>query len=256
MFETSEQTDKLDAALCKARALFKPVLKQKDNPYFKSKYADLASVIEAASAALEEHGISITQWPLDSVAGTMCLLTRLALNGQWMRATFSMPVAKQDPQGYVSAITYARRATLQAALNLAAEDDDGEGAVKRDPKQVLKEYVEDTQKYYTEPRTVPIVESKSQKPSIMDLAKFTIDFGEHTGQQLQNFTDPQKLYDLLNKSNEWSKKNKSHKDYYKVIEFIDAATRYLNYSAVSKSADFNDPKKELPNAYKDTDKTL
>ncbi len=131
MFETSDQTDKLDAAMAKMQSELKPVIKDSDNPFFKSKYADLASVIEASREALSKNGLSITQWPVHSSDGRLTLVTRIAHGGQWMKATFSVPVTKQDPQGFGSATTYARRFALMAVLGCAAEDDDGNAAIDR-----------------------------------------------------------------------------------------------------------------------------
>lgn len=135
MFETSETTTKLDAALCKVQAQVKPVLKEAKNPYFNSKYATLASVWEAIKEALEKNEVNITQWPLESSDNKVKIMTRIAHGGEWMRGTFSIPVAKQDPQGHGSAITYARRFTLSAALGICPEDDDANLASNPKPPQ-------------------------------------------------------------------------------------------------------------------------
>lgn len=132
MFETSVETEKLDTALAKAQAEIKSAAKDANNPAFKSKYADLASIFNACHEALAKHGVSVTQWPLHSTDGRLHLVTRLAFAGQWFRAEFSMPLAKQDAHGYGSATTYARRYSLAAAVGVVAdEDDDGNGASGR-----------------------------------------------------------------------------------------------------------------------------
>lgn len=132
MFETSQTTEKLDAALAKMQGEIKAAIKDSLNPHFRSKYADLASVWEAVRAALSKHGISVTQWPLKSDDGKLEILTRIAHSGEWMRATFSIPVTKQDAQGYGSGVTYSRRFTLMAALGVApGDDDDAEAASGR-----------------------------------------------------------------------------------------------------------------------------
>jgi hypothetical protein len=131
MFETSTETDKLDAALAAAQGDIEPAMKDKVNPAFRSKYADLASVWTACRQALAKHKIAVTQWPVHSDDGRLHLVTRLAHGGQWMRAEFSIPVGKHDAHGYGSAMTYAKRYSLAAAIGVVAdEDDDGNAAVQ------------------------------------------------------------------------------------------------------------------------------
>jgi ERF superfamily len=132
MMTTSPTTDALDTALAKAQGEITVAVKDKINPHFKSKYADLASVAEVCRAVLPKHGISVTQWPVHSEDGRLHMVTRLAHAGQWLQAEFSVPVQKQDAQGYGSAITYLRRFALAAATGVVAdEDDDGNAAVTK-----------------------------------------------------------------------------------------------------------------------------
>jgi hypothetical protein len=133
MFTTSQSTESLDAALAKAQAEITTAVKDKINPHFKSKYADLASVAEVCRAVLPRHGISVTQWPLHADDGRLHMVTRLAKDGEWMAGEFSVPVAKQDPQGYGSAITYVRRFSLAAAVGVVADDDDDGNAASKTP---------------------------------------------------------------------------------------------------------------------------
>lgn len=130
--QKSELINELAIALCKAQAQFGPLRKGADNPFFKSKYADLSSVIDVAREPLYEMGLSFTQTMDDSDSGSVIVETTLMhSSGQWITGRLKMPTAKSDPQGYGSAITYARRYALQAILGLAAEDDDAEGAMQR-----------------------------------------------------------------------------------------------------------------------------
>lgn len=124
MFSTSENTADLDAAMAKAQGEIQAAVKDKENPFFKSKYADLASVWFACREALSKNGVSVTQWPLHTEDGRLHIITRLACNGQWIKAEFSVPIGKQDAQGLVAASTYARRAALSAAVGVAPDDDD------------------------------------------------------------------------------------------------------------------------------------
>lgn len=138
MFETSPSTEKLDTALARAQAEFTSATKEKTNSAFSrggdknsGKYADLDAYFNACRAAMTKHGISVTQWPISpSNDGRAHLVTRLAHSGEWMKATNSIPVTKQDAHGYGSAITYLRKFGLKSALGIAdAEDDDGNASV-------------------------------------------------------------------------------------------------------------------------------
>ncbi len=110
-------------------------------------------------------------------------------------------------------------------------------------EEVGKEVGKIAKEHYLEPRTVPVVKNK---PSIMDLAKFTITFGPNRGKQLQDI-DSESLTHSMEKARLWLSNNPQHKDVLSVVEFVDTAQRYLNYSATAASDDFNDPKKPLRN---------
>lgn len=138
-FETSSTTAHLDDALAKAQGEVQAAKKDSANPHFRSKYADLASVWDACREALSKHGVNVTQWPVQSDDGRLHLVTRLACKGEWMRALYAIPCGKNDAHGHGSAITYARRYTLAAAVGVAPdEDDDGNaasGGDRKPPKQ-------------------------------------------------------------------------------------------------------------------------
>lgn len=133
MIETSNDTAKLDEALAKAQGEIEAASKDRNNPAFKSKYADITSVWEAARPALAKHGISVTQWPIHADDSRLHIVTRVAFKGEWIRAHFSIPVTKQDAQGYGSATTYAKRYALAAALGVVADDDDDGNAASQRP---------------------------------------------------------------------------------------------------------------------------
>ena len=128
-------TAKIHAALVKAQAGFAPALKTSNNPHFRSKYADLSACIEAVIDALNSNGIALVQktHPHD---GGVCVETIFAHeSGEVLSAgTLSVPAPKNDPQGYGSALTYARRYSLMAACGIAPEDDDGNAASPKPAK--------------------------------------------------------------------------------------------------------------------------
>lgn len=146
-FEMSAEIGKIVGALAKARKAFKPIIKAEINPFFKSKYADLAAVIDATKDGLSDNGLAVIQPPAyDRLTGTVEVLTLVAHeSGEWIRAILDMPTNKPDAQGVGSAITYGRRYAYSAILNVASEsDDDGNAAVSKDFKDARKEESEES----------------------------------------------------------------------------------------------------------------
>jgi hypothetical protein len=120
------------AAFVKAQRAFGPALKTSTNPHFKSKYADLANCIEAVVDALNANGIGLMQRTYESKDGVMVETVFVHESGEVMECgMLHVPAGKQDPQGYGSALTYARRYSLLAATGLAPEDDDGNQASRK-----------------------------------------------------------------------------------------------------------------------------
>jgi hypothetical protein len=132
MIETSPTTAKLDAALAKAQGEISAAIKDSPNPAFKTKYADLSAVMEAIRPSLARNAISVTQWPVHSTDDRVHMVTRIAHDGEWMRATFSMPVQKKDAHGYGSIVTYLRRYCIASCFGVISDvDDDGNAASGR-----------------------------------------------------------------------------------------------------------------------------
>jgi hypothetical protein len=126
---------KIAPAFIKAKRSFGPALKDKNNPAFRSKYADLGACLEAVEDALLENGIALYQETFDVESGVTVETVLLHESGESIRCgKLHVPAAKQDPQGYGSALTYARRYSLMAACGIAPEDDDGNAASKK-PEQ-------------------------------------------------------------------------------------------------------------------------
>lgn len=134
----SPEIGELGKAMAAARKKFKTVKKETINPFFKSKYADLAAIIEATEDALADHDLVVVQSPRFN--GETVTVTTMLLHGsgQWMRDDLTLPMAKFDAQGAGSAITYARRYAYGSFLNVAAEaDDDGNAASGKDVKAAV-----------------------------------------------------------------------------------------------------------------------
>lgn len=129
--EHSEQINELAAALSKAQSEMSPAKKDTDNPFFKSKYADLASVWEACRKCLTENNLSVVQLPEQSESGLMLRTILMHQSGQYISSVFNMPLGKCDPQGYGSALTYARRYSLAALVGVYQDDDDANKATEQ-----------------------------------------------------------------------------------------------------------------------------
>ncbi len=135
----SESIAGLSAALAQAQGVMKGALKDSANPFFKSRYADLASVVEAIRAAFSANGLSYIQTVEPSDKDEVRVETTLLhSSGEWISCgILSLPVSKIDAQGYGSALTYARRYSLSAAVGVAPEDDDGNAASAAKPKPTM-----------------------------------------------------------------------------------------------------------------------
>jgi hypothetical protein len=123
------------AALVKAQKEFGPALKTATNPHFRSKYAALDACVEAVIDALNNNGIFLMQYTHPCEDGVIVETMFIHESGEHMSGgKLHVPASKQDPQGYGSALTYARRYSLQAACGIAPEDDDGNAASKSKPE--------------------------------------------------------------------------------------------------------------------------
>jgi len=128
------------AAFVRAKKEFSPAIKNASNPHFKSRYADLAACIEAVDDAFLNNGIVMYQETFDDQAGVTVETVLLHESGEMLRCgKLHVPAPKNDPQGYGSALSYARRYSLMAACGIAPEDDDGNAASKPQPKAQAKQ---------------------------------------------------------------------------------------------------------------------
>ncbi len=152
--QQSENINELATALCEAQAEMRGAVKDSRNPFFKSKYADLVSVMKAIKDSFQRHGLSFTQFPhiehkkgyvfVKDQAKEVDMLhvgvttTLMHTSGQYQQHSFALPLSKQDPQAAGAAITYAKRYALQGVAGIPSEDDDAESAMNRQPKAASK----------------------------------------------------------------------------------------------------------------------
>lgn len=124
-------------ALIEAQSEFAPLTKSATNPHFENKFVPLHEVLENVLPILNRNGLAVSQFPCLTEEGTPGLITLLMHeSGQCLEATMPLLAAKSDPQGQGSAITYARRYALMAALGLVGdEDDDGHAATVKPVKK-------------------------------------------------------------------------------------------------------------------------
>ena len=123
---TSEQISELAAALAAAQGAMKNAVMNRTNPHFKSRYADLAAIWDAARQPLSANGLAVVQTIGDGVLHTRLLHT----SGQWIASEHPLPMAGR-PQEIGSALTYARRYSLSALIGIAADEDDDANAAEK-----------------------------------------------------------------------------------------------------------------------------
>ena len=131
----SESIAALAAALSKAQSAITGALKDSANPFFKSKYADLASCWDACRSQLAANNLAVIQTTEVTEAGTVLVTTLAHSSGEWMRGYLPVLTKDAGPQGQGSGLTYARRYALAAIVGLAQIDDDGEAAQARGKKE-------------------------------------------------------------------------------------------------------------------------
>jgi len=131
--QKSETLKELASALCKAQSVMGAAHKDKENPFFKSTYSTLASVVEAVKEPFAENGLSYSQFPISDIEHNRVGITTILMHssGEFMQSDLLLPLTmKKDAQAAGSAITYARRYALQAIAGIPSDDDDGNGACK------------------------------------------------------------------------------------------------------------------------------
>jgi hypothetical protein len=128
----SENINELAASLSKAQGEMQAAIKDSINPFFKSKYADLGSVWDAARPVLCKYGLCVMQ-STEILGEKIVMSTILAhSSGQWVKSYLPLNPSKNDSQGMGAAMTYLRRYSLSALVGVVCdEDDDGETAVGR-----------------------------------------------------------------------------------------------------------------------------
>lgn len=135
---------RLELALAEALPKLEGAKKNSANPAFKSRYADLGSVIEAIRP-IAECGIWYRQVLHEGAEGVTVETFYIGFGAKISAGTLFMPADRKNAQGYGSALTYARRYGLQTAFGLATEDDDGNAASAPAKAAKAPALIDDTQ---------------------------------------------------------------------------------------------------------------
>ena len=137
---SSPETNKLCEALAKAQGEMEMAKEDSSNPFFKSKYADLSSVVKASRPYLAKNGLSVTQAIIPAPQGSYLASRLMHSSGQWIESKVLIEPAKKDVQSLGSYITYLRRYSYSALVGVVAsdEDDDGQRAMADSRKGASK----------------------------------------------------------------------------------------------------------------------
>lgn len=169
--KTSEAINAVAEALAKAQGEMQPAMKDSENPFFKSRYADLASVWNACRDALSNHGLAViqiveTRFETDRTI-LDCTSRLMHATGQWIEGTLSAETENPNPQQLGSLTTYLRRYGLSALVGVAPDDDDdgnvASGRKHEDKRQPVKRNPPptDAEALYLDEARAAIIECKS-----------------------------------------------------------------------------------------------
>lgn len=181
----SETLVKIAPALVKAQAEMGVAYKDATNPHFRSRYADLTAIINASREALTNNGIAVLQRPYPNDKGVQIETMLVHTSGEWIcDGGLFLPASKLDPQGFGSAMTYARRYALAAMLGVIQDDDDGNAAAAK-PVAVAKPAAA--------PAPTPAAQAADNAVQTLQAAfdatpvdAYTFTFGKHKGKSIQD----------------------------------------------------------------------
>lgn len=152
VMKQSETIVKLSEALSKAQSEMGGAVKDSKNPFFKSSYADLTSVIKSIKEPFANNGLAFVQFPINGDKAVGVVTRLMHSSGEWLESEYTLPLVKNDPQSAGSAITYARRYALSAMVGIPAVDDDAELAMVRSTG-ITTEQAEEISKMITDSKS-------------------------------------------------------------------------------------------------------
>lgn len=167
---------KIYAALLAAQKEISHAEKNSTNPHFRSRYADLESVIESCKPQLNKHGLVFLQLSGRDDFGHYIETVIAHESGETVSGKTYLELTKHDMQGLGSAITYARRYGLMSICGMATEDDDGNEAAKKQPQ------ISDAERYQKLPQeTKAIFDGLSTSKDMAPRYKYCAGLGWDTG---------------------------------------------------------------------------
>lgn len=208
----SEQINELATALVKAQSEIKSAHKDSNNPFFKSKYADLGSIWAACKEALNKNGLSVVQGPNIDGAGTVFLETMLLhTSGQYISSECPLINVKGEMQGLGSAISYARRYSLAAICGVVTDDDDANVADQKGDTKSPGDFKENTKIDFCTEKQAKMIHAKLKAAGLQGLEAAAIlnKFGTHLPERIPFV----KVNEVLAAIEETSKSKTKHKDY-------------------------------------------
>jgi len=155
----SESIAKLALALATFQSEMQAVKEDSENPFFHSKYANLASYIEAIREPLSKNNLAYSQMPTGKNMLTTILMHS---SGEWIEDTAEYIPSKNDVQGQGSGITYFRRYCLGSILGLSTEEDD-DGNQASTPKKDVKKFTPRVDKKY---EIVSLMRKNGNQPTV------------------------------------------------------------------------------------------
>jgi len=227
--QTSEAINELAMALSKAQGEITGALKDSANPFFKSKYADLASCWDACRPALAKNAIAVIQIP-EVIDGHLYLTTTLAhSSGQWMRGSLPCNPKDASDQATGSSITYARRYALAAFVGIAQVDDDGNASSGRGDVAPIKTAAA---------AAVPLEAARTHAMAMMAIIAAPAKDGDHD--------ELQKAMTALDYQDKHLKGN--NELYIAAAEQMDAAKRNIWKALINKAKEAEKADKAVSNA--------
>ena len=196
----SESISELSKALAKFQEEVKQPLKDKNNPFFKSKYVPLENVVEAITDVAPKNGLSFVQWALNDENGRVGVATMLMHeSGEWIEFdAVHMKADKETAQGAGALITYLKRYSLSAVFGITSDqDDDGNGASgNKAPKSATQAEIGNLKKEIFAFSKLMTEKGKDVKPEQVEQTLNIIDYAKLTSEDVKS---------AINKLKGWSK---------------------------------------------------
>ncbi len=218
--------ESLSTQLSKLQSELKPINKNTNNPFFKSKYVDLAGASDVILPLLSKHGLSVSQQG-EFIEGKFVLRTVLRYKSEEISSMWPVLSKDNTAQGTASGFTYARRYALMAIVGASAQDEDDDGNHAEGRTQL--------QKPADSPKNLPNHAPKVSHP--ISAGDFIMPFGQTKGVMIKQLQTEE-----IKSAMEWAVGKG------KFLDFVKAAQEYLQDMSMLGSdlvPNFN-PQDELP----------